>query len=154
MRSKKLKKAIRQLALDEPTDSFAARVISQIEASEELSLKPALTEMLKNNLAADPSDFFTARVMGQLTPKTQPAAMPVISRKAWYWVAGVVTIMLAIALFSSTGRAMELTNRRYWPDSVVPVIGAFSQQMIPYLVAVSSLFLLDYFLGRRRYLPS
>ena len=154
MKGKKLKKAIQKLKLDEPADSFAARVMSQIEASEELSLKPALRGMLKKNLAFEPADFFTDKVMSQIKPKTQPAAIPVISRKAWYWIAGMMALILCIALFSTSGSATGVTDRSFWPGSVVPVIGAFSQQMIPYLVAVSSLFLIEYFLGRRRYLSS
>jgi hypothetical protein len=154
MKGKKLKKAIGKLKLDEPTHSFTARVMSHIEASEELSLKPALTTILKKNLASDPSDFFTAGVMSGIKPKTQLEVMPVISKKAWYWVAGLVTIILFIALFSSTTSATELTNGSFWPQSLVSTISEFSQQMITYLVAISSLFLIDYFLGRRRYLSS
>jgi hypothetical protein len=150
MEDKKLKKAIQKLKLDEPTDSFAVRVMSQIEASQELSLKLALTSMLKKKLASNPSDSFTAGVMSQIMPKAQSAVMPVISRKAWYWVAGIVTIILSIALISSTRSTTGLTNRSFWPSSVIPVIGEFSQQMITYLVALSSLFLIDYFLRRRR----
>ncbi len=154
MKDRKLRKVIQKLKLDEPTHSFEERVMSQIQASEDLSLKPALRQMLKQNIASEPSVFFTAGVMSGIKPKKQLAAQPIISAKTWFWVGSILAIIISVAIFSSSKSATGLDNTSFWPASIVPIIGEFSQQMITYLVAISSLFLIDYFLGRRRYLSS
>lgn len=154
MKAGKLKKVIQELKLDEPADSFEARVMSRIEASEDLSLKPALARMVKRNISAEPADFFTAQVMSRVKPKKQSAALPVISARAWYWVAGILAVIIAIAVFSSSKSAAELGDPGFRSVSAVQVFSLLSQQMIPYLVALSSLLLIDYFWGRRRVFSS
>lgn len=149
MKARKLKKVIRKLKLDDPPHSFEARVMSQVEAREDLSLKPALTQMVKQNISAEPSVFFTAQVMSRLKPKKQPAPLPIISAKAWFWVAAILAMVISVAVFSSSKSAAGPGNTGSWAVSSVRAISLFGQQMITYLVAWSGLLLIDYFWGRR-----
>jgi hypothetical protein len=149
MKDRKLKKAIQKLKLDEPAHALEARVMSQIEASEDLSLKPALRQMLKQHIASEPSLFFTTRVMSGIKPKRQLAALPIIPTKAWVWVFCILLIIISVAIFSSSKTSTGLGSTSFWPNSALHAISLFSQQMITYLVALSSLFLIDYFWRRR-----
>jgi hypothetical protein len=154
MKARKLKKAIRKLPLDDPTHSFEARVMSRLEAREDLSLKPDLAQLLKQNISAEPSDFFTAQVMRQLKPKKQPVPLPVISAKAWFWVAAILAMVVSVAVFSSSKSAAGPGNTGSWAVTSVHAISRFGQQMSTYLVALSSLLLIDYFWRRKRAFPS
>lgn len=154
MKEKKLKKAIQELKLDEPSEAFSTRILSHIEASENLSLEPAIYELLKTNLVSDPSARFTGNILDQLKPKKQLVVEPVVSRQTWWIITGVVILILGIAILSPAKSATGSATIRFWSISVVYWIDTFSQQMIPFLVVVSSLFLGDYYLRRKWRLAS
>lgn len=149
MKERKLKKILQKVNLDEPSNAFTDRVMSQIATIEDLSLEPAIAEIVKKNVAADPSDVFTAQIMAQLTPKRRVVIEPVISRKAWLWIAGVISLILLVAIVSSRKGQITSSETSVLIDSSVQFIGMYSQQWILFLIVICSLLLGDYFVRRK-----
>ncbi|MDJ1501680.1 hypothetical protein [Xanthocytophaga agilis] len=153
MKERKLKKTLQKMNLDEPSDAFTDRIMSQIATIENLSLEPAIAEIVKKNVATDPSEDFTSQIMAQLTPKRRVVIEPVISRKAWLWIAGVVSLILLVAIMSSRKGQITSPDTNAVIDSSVRLIGMYSQQWILFLIVICSLLLGDYFV-RRKWSPA
>ncbi|MDJ1467248.1 hypothetical protein [Xanthocytophaga flava] len=149
MKERKLKKTLQKMNLDEPSDAFTDRIMSQIATIEDLSLEPAIAEIVKKNVATDPLEDFTSQIMAQLTPKRRVVIEPVISRKVWLWIAGVVSLILLVAIMSSRKGQITSPDTNAVIDSSVQLIGMYSQQWILFLIVISSLLLGDYFVRRK-----
>jgi hypothetical protein len=106
------RKLLQKAAIEKPGVDFTDNVMKkvsaewqQITATEEAALKM----LIQNTSLEKPSPAFTDQVLRAL-PVAAPAIryQPIISKKAWYWIAATVVLVIA-ACFYFPGNASEQT---------------------------------------------
>ena len=155
MEEDKFKKIIQNIGLDEPVSSFTDNVMKMIESEEELSLHPDLLPVLQNELLAEPSLEFSDNLMASIKPKTHKTLEPVINKKSWLIIGGVV---ISILFFAIVGFHSNLNrpHNSYFSNISLDLSGAamriikIATSILPYLIPLSILLLVDYVLRTRQ----
>jgi hypothetical protein len=156
MKEDKLKKIIQGIELDEPGAAFTDNIMKMVEAQEELNLHPTLLPFIQNEVLAEPDAAFSATVMANIKPRENTIAAPIITKKIKLIMVGIVTLCLLLALViphsnvtrpeSNIYFTQLNTNLREATLGLIKIAGT----ILPYLIPLSILLLLDYFLRARQ----
>lgn len=158
MKDEILKKLIKSIDLDEPRKSFTDDIMRKVEVGEELSLKNALLLNLKKELIAEPSLGFSESIMADIRRQEAKISRPLFSRKVGLIIAGLGIILLLFALFKSGSSLKHLKMDFYFSNlglnqsNAVMGIIEVSTSILPYIIPISVLFFIDYFLRGRQQL--
>lgn len=150
MEEDKFRKLIQSIDLDAPGISFTDNVMKILESQEELNLHPALKSVLKNELLAEPSFEFSDNLMSHIQPKANRILEPIITKKIWLIISGIVTMILFLVLINFYSNLNFLHNNSYSSrfslnlhDTTIGII-KIAASILPYLIPLSILLLIDY----------
>ncbi|WP_214072882.1 hypothetical protein [Mucilaginibacter sp. dw_454] len=142
------KNLLKQAGADEAAEGFTDAVMNMIEADavQEIALK----SLLKQHPAEGVSFDFTAAVMRQIGTARKPLVVqPVISKKAWFGIAGFFAAILLLLI----GLSGSKTTDSRPVDNIGTVITRYVAAMpTVYVIAaaiIAILFLADYFFTSR-----
>jgi hypothetical protein len=151
------RKLLQKAALEKPRADFTENVMKKVSvewqhitATEDAALKM----LIQSTSIEKPSAAFTAQVLRAL-PVAAPAIryQPIISNKAWYWIAAAVVLVIA-ACFYFPGNAPEqapgalrfveqATSSTY---IISDKMNKVPQQYSLIIIGMAALMLFDYFL--------
>lgn len=142
------KKVIKLAADQNPYANFTNVVMQTIEA--DLQRETALKALLQKDEAVGPSFSFTANVMaGIKTTKPKFVYQPIISKKAWYAIAALLLIFIAVVCLTGPAGNPKAagTNRINF------LIGYITQIPLIYIMAAvvgAALLITDYLVNRAK----
>jgi len=141
--------------LDETSVDFTDKVMQRIEELDVLKEK-ALGNLFKKYAQEEPSPMFSEKIMAQLGTKPVFVYKPVISKRAWYVLGLITTVIFIVVLKDSSPE--ELNNPVYsnlylkfsrLMEIELPAI--FSSKLLAIsLTACSILMTLEYFFRSRQ----
>ena len=150
-----LKKLLKTVSPESPGADFTAQTMKKVAAeSEEVRLKHLLQVMQPER----PSESFTVDLMLKL----QPAAAniqykPVISRRAWTWIAASIVLALIACILVPTGQPEQASRIVGFVDQGARATYIVSDKMnkLPALyslsiVGLATLMLFDYFIRTKK----
>jgi hypothetical protein len=154
MDEEKFKKLIQRGGLDEPGPSFTDNIMKLVESQEDLSLKPALLSVLKNELLTDPSPGFSDKLMSHILPKASKIAAPIITKKITLIISGFgisILLLVVINLISNTNDIQNSysTGLKFKLSGAMTAIAKIANSVLVYFVPLSILLFLDYFFRTR-----
>ncbi|WAC09906.1 hypothetical protein [Dyadobacter pollutisoli] len=108
------RKLLRRTAIDKPRVDFTENVMKKVSAEWQhitATEDAALKMLVKSTSLEKPSAAFTDQVLRAL-PAPSPAIryQPIIPKKAWYWIAATVSMVIA-ACFYFPGSTSEQTPK-------------------------------------------
>jgi len=158
---KKIDRILREsLKMERPADDFTSSIMNKIEtfdAKEEMALR----SLLKKSVLESPSLNFTSRVMTRVERASiGMVSSPIISKKAWIFIGMLISFIFVLA--AVTGKENDKTNQVI--DGAVQKVDTLLTNSMTFdmpailtspllglsLFALSSLFLLDYFIRNSR----
>lgn len=104
-----LKKLIQQSGPEKPAMDFTQGIMQMISA-EELAAEQALSTLLTKYTLERPSVSFQAQLMGQILPEVNTVEKPIISNKAWYFIAAGFALLITLSFFVSYPQTAAVTT--------------------------------------------
>jgi hypothetical protein len=155
MDEEKFKKLIQRTGLDDPGPAFTDNIMKLVESQEDLSLKPALLAVLKNELVTDPSPGFADKLMSHIQPKTSKISTPIITKKIKWIISGfaiAILLLVAINMISNSNDVQNSysTGLKFKLSGTITAIAKIANSVLVYFVPLSILLFLDYFFRTRR----
>ena len=160
-----IKKLIRSIELDSPSENFTEKLMSKINyaTNDEVLNDPSLTSLLKKNGQEAPSVNFVDEVMAQIQQEGIIEYKPIISKRIWSVLSLLLISSVVFVLFTESPPSNNSYVAKY-SDVLEKIITSFGSSIvesiqIPSILVVStfclsSLLLLDYFLNTREYLKN
>lgn len=145
----KLQQLLKQAGTDQPADDFTQSIMNIIEA--DAVQETALKAVLKQHPAEGPSFDFTAEVMRQVSAQRKPLVIqPIITKTAWYIIAGVSAVFVLIAFaMSLKPMDVDLTNSNRI-SSIINKIQVIPSSLVVALVAIAMVLLGDYMINQQK----
>ena len=122
---KHIKKIISKVELDKAPIDFTSKVMQDvfISTNEEALKDPALSSLLKRTSTEEPSQNFVSLIMNQVENPVEIKYQPLIGKKTWFIIAGVLISFILFALLNDS------------PSQSTPII----DKALPYLDSLNSL---------------
>ena len=149
MKDDQFKKIIKAAGLEEPGPSFTDDLMRKIATQEDLSISPVFQQMLKASALQEPAENFTEKLMAHIPQEKPEFSDPIISRKTFYVLAGIVAIITIVAsvIFrtpeDSILPSIEKKNFYTWIEQGMDFF-VNSQMIFLCLIAATILLLSDY----------
>ena len=149
MKDDQFKKIIKAAGLEEPGPSFTDDLMRKIATQEDLSISPVFQQLLQANALQEPAENFTEKLMVQIPPMAPDFSDPIISRKTFYVLAGIVAIITIVAsvIFRTPEESIlpsiEKKNFYTWIEQGMDFF-VNSQMIFLCLIAATVLLLSDY----------
>lgn len=143
----KFKNLLKLTADEQPSAGFTASIMQAIEA--DVQREAALKAILQKEEAVGPSFSFTANVMAGIKA-SQPKYVykPIISRKAWYGIAAIFTVLVALAMLP--GPAQHTATSQGSLATLIGYTYAIQPIYCFVFVIIVALLMADYLVGRSR----
>ena len=160
-----IKKLIRSIELDSPSENFTEKLMSKINyaTNDEVLNDPSLTSLLKKNGQEAPSVNFVDEVMAQIQQEGIIEYKPIISKRIWSVLSLLLISSVVFVFFTESSPSSNSYVSKY-SDVLEKIIISFGSSIvesiqIPSILVVSTfclsiLLLLDYFLNTREYLKN
>lgn len=143
------REVISKAETQKPADDMASLVMQQItaEAQDEVAIKPALKSLLQQHAANVAPLDLTRNVMALVTPQqVQLAYKPIISKKAWYFIAASIVCILMISdWLGGSGHAFSSSIG----GNTIKQVGALPSVYIITLTFAGLLLVLEHFITGR-----
>lgn len=162
-----IKKLIQNLDPESPSTNFTDKVMGKVNTAieNEVLLDKAMKSVLQRNALEKPSIDFTKNVMAQLEPSTSTEPYkPVISKKAWFFIAAATVFLLSTLNFSESQSESILNVSKYLdvfsnslsstlnktPELSLPSLPQIPQILSLCIIGLSLLLLLDFSLRNKK----
>lgn len=156
---KHIKNIIGKISIDKAPEDFTKKVMHDVFVStNEDALKDAtLSSLLKRTSIEEPSQEFVSSIMTKITTPLEIRYQPLISKKTWFIISGIVTVFVLFVFFSDspeetssllTKASPYLTQAQHLFINLFKNI-TFSPLLTISLLCLSSMLLFDALLKRK-----